>query len=326
MIKIVFNKLTSTVTVNVAGDIGKGFFSDGVTLDSVMSKIQEGSPENIVLNVSSLGGDLFEALAIHDYIKALGKKTTANIIGNTASSGTVIAMAADQILISENSRFLIHQASAGMDGNADDFSAQADQLASFDNTIAEIYSKKTGQSTEFIKNLMKENRWMPANEAVKLGFCNGILKQISNIKKISNMTEEEIAALKAENEALKAQVAELQSKLGEMEDNAQKSEAEAVENIINEAIEAGKITDVEKDIYTNFGKGNVKGLKEKIKLLQPKNRVFAPTANATAGNPEMMTWDYLHKKDPKRLAEIKSTDKKLFNQIYRNEFHTDYKF
>lgn len=183
MINIVFNKLTSTTTVNITGEIGQGFFSEGVTLDTVMGKVQEGSPESIILNVSSLGGDLFEALAIHDYLKALGKNVTANIIGNTASSWTVIAMAANQVLISENSRFLIHQASAGMEGNADDMNRQAEQLTSFDNTIADIYAKKTGKDTEFIKNLMKQNRWMSASEAVELGFCNGILKQISNIKK-----------------------------------------------------------------------------------------------------------------------------------------------
>jgi hypothetical protein len=48
-----------------------------------------------------------------------------------------------------------------------------------------------------------------------------------------------------------------------------------------------------------------KALKEKIKLLQPKNRVFVAT-NTTAGIPaDKLDWDYLHKNDPKMLQTIK---------------------
>lgn len=325
MITVIYNKATKNSTINITGEIGNSFWSDGITLNGVMAQIQNDSPEGITLNVASLGGDLFEALAIHDYLKALPKKKTCNIIGNTASSGTIIAMASDEILISENSRFLIHKASAGMEGNGDDFQKQADQLQSFDNTISDIYVKRTGMTKDAVLALMKENRWMTATEAVNLKFCDGILKQINNTLKIKNMDEQQIAALQAENEALKAKVAELEGKLAENSSALENIEMATIENEIQAAIEAGKIEDTEKEVYQNFGKGNLKGLTDKFKMMKPKNRVFVQPTNASATN-ENLTWDYLHKKDPKRLAEIKATDRKLFNDLYKNEFKVDYKF
>ncbi len=65
MIKIVYNKLKGISTINITGEVGKSLFGDGITLDTIMAKIQSDSPELITMNVSTLGGDLMEALAIH---------------------------------------------------------------------------------------------------------------------------------------------------------------------------------------------------------------------------------------------------------------------
>lgn len=318
MITVIYNKATKNSTINIIGEIGNSFWSDGITLNGVMSQIQNDSPEGITLNVASLGGDLFEALAIHDYLKSLPKKKTCNIIGNTASSGTIIAMASDEILISENSRFLIHKASAGLEGTGDEFQQKAEQLQSFDNTISDIYVKRTGMTKDAVLALMKENRWMTAGEAVNLKFCDGILKTITNIKKTSNMDEQQIAALQAENEALKAKIAELESKLAGANDTLENIEQATIENEIQAAIEAGKIEDTEKEVYQNFGKGNVKALSEKFKMMKPKNRVFVQPPNVTVT--AEMDWDYFHKKNPKQLAQLKASDRKTFNSLYFAKF------
>lgn len=264
-----------------------------------------------------------EGLSIYDYLKLLNKSVTARIIGSTASAGTVIALAADQILIAPNARFLIHQASTFGEGNADDLQKQADQLQSFDNTIVKIYMEKTGKDEEFIRNLMKQNRWMSASEAVENGFCTGILETISNNINLKIMNEEEIAKLTQENEALKAQIAELQAKLAEMEGKEEATEAEMIDAEIDAAIEAGKITDTEKEVYSNFGKGNVKGLREKLKAIEPKKKVFNFTKDPEPDT--NLKWDDLYRKHPDKLRDLKQNNFPVFNQIFREKFGTDYK-
>ena len=324
MIKIFLNKADDEIVVNISGDIGAGFFSDGITLDSVMQQIKDSTAGTIIMNLSSMGGDLMEGLGIHDYLKLIDKKKVCNILSSTASAGTVIAMAAEEIYIAPNARFLIHQASTFGQGNADDLKQQAADLESYDNTIVNLYTAKTGKDEEFIRNLMKQNRWMTAQESVDNGFCTGILTKISNKSKINNMDEEQVKTLQSENEALKAQIAELNAKLAELQGKQDETEKEMIDAEIDAAVEAGKITDAEKEVYQNYGKGNVKALREKLKAIEPKKVAF--NVNNVTEPVGKLSWRELTRKNPKLLADLKERDKKTFNSIYREEFGVDYKF
>lgn len=321
MIKFKFNNQTKDFTVNITGEIGANFWGEGVTLNSVIDQVQKNNPERIVLNISSLGGDLMEGLAIHDYLKAIDKPVIANIIGSTASSGTVIALAADECYISENSRYLIHRASGMASGNAEEVGKMLDELQSYDNTIVNLYMAKTGKPENEIRELMQENKWLTAKEAIELGFVNGYVKKITNLK-INNMDEEQAKALQAENEQLRAKVAELEGKLSEMTASAEKQEDEMIKSEVEAAVEAGKITDVEKDVYMNFGKGNLPGLRDKLKAIESKQKIF----NFKPESPVNMTWSQLHKQNPKLLAELKVNNRKMFEKLYFDEFGTTYKF
>jgi hypothetical protein len=138
------------------------------------------------------------------------------------------------------------------------------------------------------------------------------------------MDEQQIAAIQAENEALKIKVAELEARLMEASTGLEDIETATIENEIQAAIEAGKITDIEKPIYQNFGKGNLSGLKDTLKALQPKNRVFTADAK-TDTTVKNMTWDYLYRNDAAKLADLKANDFQTFNTIFRTKFGVDYK-
>lgn len=324
MIRFKFNNQTKDFTMNITGEIGANFWGEGVTLNSVIDQVQKNNPERIVLNISSLGGDLMEGLAIHDYLKAIDKPVIANIIGSTASSGTVIALAADESYISENSRYLIHRASGMASGNAEEVGKMLDELQSYDNTIVNLYMTKTGKPENEIRELMQENKWLTAKEAIELGFVNGYVKKISNLTKINNMDEEQAKALQAENEQLRAKVAELEGKLSEMTASAEKQEDEQIKSEVDAAVESGKITDVEKDVYMNFGKGNLPGLRDKLKAIEPKKKVF--NYKDTKGTPEPeMTWDDLYRNNPKKLKDLKDNNFSVFNSLFKSKFGTDYK-
>ena len=101
-----------TAEIKIFGEIGEGWFGDGVTLDSVKTQLEGIKAKKINVLISSLGGDVNHALAIHDILKMSNAEITTEIVGATASSGTIVAMAGSDgnRKMSNNSLFLVHNA------------------------------------------------------------------------------------------------------------------------------------------------------------------------------------------------------------------------
>lgn len=138
--------------------------------------------EELFFNISTLGGDLGAGLTIHDLIKAHPKKTVANIIGLTASAGTVIAMGCDEITISENALFLVHNGWKGpITGNVYDFQKAASDLMKMDTVMENIYHDRTHLGIIKIRQLMKASDWLSATEAKKYGFVDQIISSDTKI-------------------------------------------------------------------------------------------------------------------------------------------------
>ena len=128
-------------TIDILSDIGQGFFSDGFTMSDMNHFLRDIGEQDVTMNISSLGGDVNDALVIYDLMKMHKGKITANILGATASSGTVIAMGADYVRMSANALFLVHNTWTGAVGNAEDLRAIANDLDKFDKRIISIYKK-----------------------------------------------------------------------------------------------------------------------------------------------------------------------------------------
>lgn len=163
------------IEVDVKGEIG----AYGVTAEGFISEVKEAIEYNegaqISVNMASLGGDVDEALQIYDYLKAFNGEVRVNIIGFTASAGTIISMAGDYVTISANSQFLIHNSWTVAMGNADDMRKQAEALDRVDNTQVRIYKAKTGLEDEEIRALMSEEKWLDAEEAKNKGFVDEVV-------------------------------------------------------------------------------------------------------------------------------------------------------
>lgn len=155
--------------VDIFGDIGDW----GINAENFIGELRSANGKDLVLNISSLGGSVNDALQIHDYLASYSGKVTAKITGLTASSATIIAMGAKEVLMSENALFLIHNVWTPMTaGNADDLQSEAESLRQIDEILVNIYKKKTKRAASTIKKLMAEERWMDAEEALRLGFID----------------------------------------------------------------------------------------------------------------------------------------------------------
>ena len=157
------------VHIDITGDIGDW----GVNAESFIGELRSANGKDLILNISSLGGSVNDALQIHDYLASYSGKVTAKITGLTASSATIIAMGAKEVLMSENALFLIHNVWTPMTaGNAEDLENEAESLRQIDELLINIYKKKTKRAASTIKKLMAEERWMDAEEALRLGFID----------------------------------------------------------------------------------------------------------------------------------------------------------
>ncbi len=87
--------------ITISGAVGS-LYKDGYTLEKLKESIVD-EVKNVIVDLKTMGGDSFEAIAIYDYLKSLPVPVTTRIIGNTASAGFTIWAAGDVREISKNS-------------------------------------------------------------------------------------------------------------------------------------------------------------------------------------------------------------------------------
>ena len=187
------NKAGASTDVYIFDEIGMW----GVTAQNFISDIKDLKDTPINLRINSLGGDVFDGLAIYNVIKKRTAKTTVYIEGIAASIATIIALGADEVIMSENSLFMIHNASGGAMGESKDLQKTAQVLDKITRQLAEVYESKTGLSQEAIQDMMDEETWLNAQEAFDLGFIDTISDAIKiaakyDVSKFKNITQEEI--------------------------------------------------------------------------------------------------------------------------------------
>ena len=169
----------------------------GITAQDFINDVKDLKDTSINLRINCIGGDVFDGMAIYNIIKKRTAKTTAYIEGIAASMGSVIALAADEVVMAENSLFMIHNAWGGAMGGAEDMRKTASVLEKISGEIANIYQKKTRLLYDRIIGMMDEETWLNAQEAYDLGFIDTISDSIKvaakyDVSKFKNITTEQI--------------------------------------------------------------------------------------------------------------------------------------
>lgn len=132
--------------------------------------------KDITVWINSLGGSVFAADGIYNSLKEHKGKVTAKIV-TAMSAASLIAMAADEILMSPVAIMMIHNPLTSAYGNMHDLRKTADILDTVKESIINAYINKTGRPRNKISQMMDDETWMSANVAVKEGFADGILYQ-----------------------------------------------------------------------------------------------------------------------------------------------------
>lgn len=167
--------------LTIDGIIGEDMFAmdEGNTKEQMRAQLKEIDSiraDKIVVNISSLGGDVDHGLAIHDLLASNSAEVETNVIGMTASAATIIAQAGDVRKMSDNALYLVHRAWTMAMGNTNDFEAMAKDLAKLDDRISNIYAKRSNKDKEEFLALMNESNgdgiWISAEEAQEFGLID----------------------------------------------------------------------------------------------------------------------------------------------------------
>lgn len=294
--------------IKIFGEIGEGWFGDGVTLDSVKTQLEGIKAKKINVLISSLGGDVNHALAIHDILKMSNAEITTEIIGATASSGTIIAMAGKERKMSNNALFLSHNAWMFAVGNSDQLRKQADDLDAFNDRIINIYQKVTGKSREQVKALMDEEKWIDAENAKDFGFVTETFEPVKaaacidfnaiNASKLPKVPENIIQKINAMKESKDEQslvekiVNAVKNVLPKKEEGKEIKEVsdEQIQNLVKAEIEKLKNDEYKSNKKTIEDKDKeIKNLSDKIKDLNTKNQELEVKINASAAGETMVS-------------------------------------
>ncbi len=145
--------------------------------------LAEDSDDDIYLFINSQGGHVESGDTIHDIIRFIKPKVKVIGTGWVASAGTHIYLAADKEdrFCLPNTRFLIHQPTGGVGGQASDIAIQAEEIIRMRERLAKIISDQTGQPVEKVSEDIERDHWLSADEAIEYGICGKVISSVSEL-------------------------------------------------------------------------------------------------------------------------------------------------
>lgn len=141
---------------------------------AIQKAVQE-EVDGLTVIINSGGGSVFDASEIYTALKSFKGDVKVEIVGLAASAASVIAMAGSKIEMSPTAQLMIHNASTGNWGDYRTMDHTSDFLQNVNKSIMNAYTVKTGKDDEDLKNMMDDETWMTAQQALDHGFIDAIM-------------------------------------------------------------------------------------------------------------------------------------------------------
>tara|TARA_B100001765_G_scaffold96827_1_gene59571 strand:+ start:59 stop:670 length:612 start_codon:yes stop_codon:yes gene_type:complete len=165
--RIVF--LVGTVSDNIASLVTAQF----LFLES------ENPKKEIFFYINSPGGLVTSGLGIYDTMQYIKSPVSTLCIGQASSMGSFLLAAGEKgkRFSLPNSRIMVHQPSAGFQGQATDIQIHAKEILSLKERLNKIYSKHTGKSIKEISQALERDKFMTAEEAKDFGLIDSVVEK-----------------------------------------------------------------------------------------------------------------------------------------------------
>ena len=164
--------------IDILGEIGNGW---GYPANYLRYQLKDAGSEPVTINISSPGGEVTEGLAMYDMIQAHEGKVNTYGFGLVASIATKPLLAGDWVEMAPNAWLMIHNPWTMAVGDSEELASTSELLAKMEKRSREIYvsrlekaGKVSGNLDLKVKRMMDAETWLTAQEALEMGFIDGI--------------------------------------------------------------------------------------------------------------------------------------------------------
>ena len=139
----------------------------------------ENPKKEIYFYINCPGGLVNAGLGVYDTMQYIRSPVSTLCIGQASSMGSFLLAAGEKgkRFSLPNSRIMVHQPSAGFQGQATDIEIHANEIMLLKKRLNEIYSKHTGRNVEEIKNALERDKFMTPQEAKEFGLIDKVVEK-----------------------------------------------------------------------------------------------------------------------------------------------------
>ncbi len=139
----------------------------------------EDPKKEIFFYINSPGGLVNAGFGVYDTMQYIKPSVSTLCIGQASSMGSFLLAAGEKgkRFSLPNSRIMVHQPSAGFQGQATDIEIHANEIMLLKKRLNEIYSKHTGRTVEEIKNALERDKFMTPQEAKEFGLIDKVVEK-----------------------------------------------------------------------------------------------------------------------------------------------------
>lgn len=175
-----------------------------ITLETVVNQVKNADKDKpLNVHIHSQGGQVYDGLAIYNYLKNLEQEVNTFSSGLVASIASVIFLAGNKNTrtINATDSFLIHLPSNYGYGNAQELEKRAEELRKIENQLAEIYEIETDLTKAEALDLMKKDDFLAVDFLKEKGFVSEIieLKAVAKLDKNEKIMSEHLTKNEADN-------------------------------------------------------------------------------------------------------------------------------
>ena len=171
----IYSRLLKERIVFVVGPINDSIAS--LVTAQLLFLESEDPKKEISLYINSPGGLVTAGLGIYDTMQYIKPEVATLCIGQAASMGSFLLAAGTKGKRRSlpNSRIMVHQPSAGFQGQATDIEIHANEVLSLKKRLNEIYSKHTGKTVDEIKSALERDNFMTPENAKEFGLIDKVV-------------------------------------------------------------------------------------------------------------------------------------------------------
>lgn len=166
------------IEVYIYGEIG---FWGVTSADFIRDlKAADDGVSEVHVHFDTLGGDLFDGVAIHNTLRALGERCTGVIDGACFSAGSVAVCGAHKVRMADNAMFMIHNPWTFMAGDSEELRKMADMMdKAFEGIVASYQHRALNIDDAELRRMINDTTWLTASEAKTHGFVDEVFGEVA---------------------------------------------------------------------------------------------------------------------------------------------------